>query len=269
LFENPDGHSGFTQVGADIPAGTLSVSLAISVHMFDFVNALYIVEGCDASGCTSSTEVSVMNEMLSAIGYFKASNNDGVGRFGRRIALSADGATLAVAAGREASNAAGINGDQDDNSASGSGAVYVFRFDGTDWFQQAYVKASNTEEGDNFGSKVALSDDGSTLAVGAGETSCATGVAGDQNDNSCPSAGAVYVFRFDGTDWAQTAYVKASNTDGGFFDILGDGFGAGIALSADGSTLAVGADGEESLATGIGGDQSDNSEFGCGAVYVY
>jgi len=49
---------------------------------------------------------------------------------------------------------------------------------------------------------------------------------------------------------------------------VGDAFGRGIALSADGSTLAVGATGEESLATGIGGDQSDNS-VRSGAVYVY
>ena len=172
LLENPDGHSGFTQVGADIPADTLSASVAISVHMFDFVNALYIVEGCDASGCTGSTEVSVMNDMIATIGYFKASNTDDGDSFGVAIALSADGTTLAVGANREESIATGINGDQNDNSASNSGAAYVFRFDGTDWFQQAYIKASTNhvpdpnEETDQFGLGIALSADGNTLAVG-------------------------------------------------------------------------------------------------------
>jgi hypothetical protein len=33
---------------------------------------------------------------------------------------------MAVGANREASNATGINGNQADNSAAGSGAVYVY-----------------------------------------------------------------------------------------------------------------------------------------------
>lgn len=38
-----------------------------------------------------------------------------------------------------------------------------------------------------------------------------------------------------------------------------DQFGIGIALSADGSLLEVGANAEASAATGIGGSQTDNS----------
>jgi hypothetical protein len=41
-----------------------------------------------------------------------------------------------------------------------------------------------------------------------------------------------------------------------------------VALSADGNTLAVGATGENSNATGIGGDQTNNSAS-AGAVYLY
>ena len=53
-------------------------------------------------------------------------------------------------------------------SVTNSGAVYVFVRDGAGvWSQQTYVKASNTEAGDQFGERVALSDDGSTLAVDA------------------------------------------------------------------------------------------------------
>jgi hypothetical protein len=47
---------------------------------------------------------------------------------------------------------------------------------------------------------------------------------------------------------AQQAYLKASNTDSN------DGFGYSVALSADGSTLAIGAPGEASAATGVGGN---------------
>src|SRR5689334_13496528 len=77
----------------------------------------------------------------------------------------------------------------------------------------AYVKASNPGVGDEFGVRVALSADGSTMAVGAiFESSGATGVDGDQRDESAPASGAVYVFTRTGTTWSQQAYLKASNT---------------------------------------------------------
>ena len=148
--------------------------------------------------------------------------------------------------------------------ALGSGAAYVFRFDGTDLFQQAYVKASNTDGRDKFGEAVSLSADGNTLAIGAGfEASNAAGVKGDQFDNSSNIVGAAYVFRYDGTDWSQRSYVKASNPG------RINEFGFAISLSADGNTLAVGAIGEESNATGVNGNQNDNSAEASGAVYVY
>src|ERR1044071_4547236 len=79
--------------------------------------------------------------------------------------------------------------------------------------QQAYLKASNTDTGDTF-SGVAVSGD--TVVVGApGEASKATGINGDQNDNSATRAGAAYVFVRNGTTWTQQAYLKASNTDTG------------------------------------------------------
>jgi hypothetical protein len=141
--------------------------------------------------------------------------------------------------------------------------VYVFVRDGVDWSQQAYVKASNTDSGDGFG-RVALSEDGDVLAVGAAlEDSHATGIDGNQVDNSTSKAGAVYVFARNGGLWSQKAYVKASNTQGN------DSFGVAQALSWDGATLAVGAPFEGGSSTGIGGDQVDNSAGSAGAVYLY
>ena len=115
----------------------------------------------------------------------------------------------------------GIGGDESNNQASGAGAVYVFVRQGTTWTQQAYIKASNTGTNDNFGAAVTLTGEGNwfssessgdLLAVGAlGEGSRATGIDGDQADNSAPLAGAVYVFRRQGTTWTQDAYFKASN----------------------------------------------------------
>lgn len=70
--------------------------------------------------------------------------------------------------------------------------MYVFTRAGNFWTQQAHIKASNADAGDHFGNAVALSADGNTLAVSAfWESSPATGVNGNQNDNSLPQAGAV------------------------------------------------------------------------------
>jgi hypothetical protein len=190
--------------------------------------------------------------------YLKASNTDTEDEFGASVALSGD--TLAVGARGEDSATSGVDGDQDDDSASFSGAVYVFRRTGPTWQQEAYVKASNTDAFDNFGISVALSGD--TLAVGArDEDSAAQGVGGNQDDGSATASGAVYVFRRAGTAWQQEAYVKASNTG------ANDNFGISVALSGD--TLAVGAAGEASAARGVDGDQGDDTASGSGAIYVF
>ena len=55
--------------------------------------------------------------------YLKASNTEAVDHFGRAVAL--DGDTLAVGAPLEESNATGVDGDQSNNDAGDSGAVYV------------------------------------------------------------------------------------------------------------------------------------------------
>src|SRR5262245_1966774 len=192
---------------------------------------------------------------------------------GHGVALSGDGNTLAVGAPYESSNAKGINGNQNDTSLYSAGAVYVFVRRNNTWAHQAYIKASNTGQSDKFGYVVSLSQDGNTLAVSApGEASAAKGINGDQNDNSIPEAGAVYVFTRTGTTWSQQAYIKASNTgEPGVGDRFADGdrFGFSLTLSADGNTLAVGAIAEDSGAKGINGNQADNSMISAGAVYAF
>ena len=138
--------------------------------------------------------------------------------------------------------------------------MYVFTRGGATWSQQAYVKASNTDSEDRFGYSLALS--GESLAVGADrEDSGATGVNGDESDNSLLDSGAVYLFSRSGAAWSQQAYIKAAVTDSGDF------FGYSVALSDD--TLAAGAPGEDSIATGVDGDALDNSLSGAGAAYAF
>jgi hypothetical protein len=98
--------------------------------------------------------------------------------------------------------------------------------------------------------------------VGApNEDSNATGVNGDQADNSAFVAGAAYVFVRSGTTWTQQAYLKASNAE------RTDEFGRSVAISGD--TVVIGASGEDSNATGVNGDQADNSASLSGAAYVF
>jgi len=195
--------------------------------------------------------------------YIKASNTAMFYRFATVLALSGDGATLAVGSWDESSDATGINGNDTDTSAMAAGAAYVFAFDGAQWSQQAYVKEQRTTTSDLFGSAVALSYDGNILAVGAPlESGGGTGVTTLQpTSDDLSNCGAVYVFKRTAA-WAQLDYVKASNPD------RGDSFGGETALSADGARLVVTAGGESSGATGIDGDQTDNSATNSGAVYI-
>ena len=58
--------------------------------------------------------------------YVKASNAGPSDHFGRSVALSGDGDTLAVGAEDEGSATTGVGGDEDDDSVFGAGAVYLF-----------------------------------------------------------------------------------------------------------------------------------------------
>ena len=122
--------------------------------------------------------------------FLKPSNTGPAQFFGAALALEGD--TIVVGAQGESSLSTGVNGSQADAGAGSAGAAYVFnRVDGA-WSQQTYLKASNTEAGDQFGSSISISGD--TVAIAArSEDSGATGVNGDQLDNNVNAAGAVYV----------------------------------------------------------------------------
>ena len=123
-----------------------------------------------------------------------------------------------------------------------------------------YFKASNTESNDQFGTTVVLSDNGRTMAVAAPqEASNATGVNGNQADNSSRASGAVYVFRRVTSGWRQEAYLKAGvNQVSEWFGNSLDRRNKSLAINADGTLLAVGARGLDT--PGIGD---------AGVVYIY
>jgi hypothetical protein len=74
-------------------------------------------------------------------------------------------------------------------------------------------------------------------------------------------SGAAYVFVRTNGVWTQQAYLKASNTE------ADDGFAQSVAISGD--TIVIGATGEDSNATGVNGNRTDNSAPSAGAAYVF
>jgi drug/metabolite transporter superfamily protein YnfA len=190
--------------------------------------------------------------------YLKAANTDAEDYFGHLVAIA--GETIVVTATAEDSAASGVNGDDDDNSAENAGAAYVFVRTDSGWSQQAYLKASNPDADDDFGSALAIAGDRIVVAAGA-EDSAARTIDGDQADDSAINAGAAYVFVRAGTDWSQSAYLKAPNAD------RIDDFGRAAALTDE--MIVIGAIGEESSATGVNGNPADNSAFRAGAAYIF
>jgi hypothetical protein len=190
--------------------------------------------------------------------YLKASNTGVNDLFGVAVAIAGD--TVVVGAYGEDSAATGVNGDQASNAASNSGAAYVFVRSGTTWTQQAYLKASNTEVDDLFGSAVAVWGD--TVVVGAeSEDSAAIGVNGNQNSNAIHDSGAAYVFVRNGATWAQQAYLKPANTN------WADAFGTAVAIWGD--TVVVGVPKEDRTATGVNNGPSGDTAYTSGAAFVY
>lgn len=101
-----------------------------------------------------------------------------------------------------------------------SGAAYVFRFDGTNWSEEAKLRPADAWKHDHFGRLVAVSGD--VVVVSA---------YGD-DDNGYLS-GSAYVFRYNGADWVEEAKLLPSDGK------KEDGFPS--VVSIDGDVIAVGA----------------------------
>lgn len=137
-------------------------------------------------------------------------NND---RFGTAICLSRDGNVLAVGAPY-----------RNTGTVSDHGCVYIYDRNGDGWTQRGVALVPvNSSEFEYFGWSVSLNADGSVLVVGAGSW------------GTTYNKGGVYIYDRDGTGWTQRGSVLLAP------DVVAwDYFGTSLALSADGSVLAVG-----------------------------
>jgi hypothetical protein len=236
-------------------------------------NQTTITNGASASANNAASEAGAAYVFVrsgnswSQQAYLKAPNANALELFGTSVAINGD--TIVVGANAEDSNQTTItNGStaSADNSASSAGAAYVFTRSGSNWSQQAYLKAPNAQAQDHFGTSVAISGD--TIVVGANEEDSNQTTITNGNtasaDNSASGAGAAYVFVRSGSSWSPQAYLKAPNAE------TGDSFGVSVAISGD--TIVVGARLENSNQTTITNGSTastDNSASSAGAAYVF
>jgi hypothetical protein len=138
---------------------------------------------------------------------------------GISVAISSDGNTAIVGASNESTS-----------PYTSNGAAYVFTRSGSTWSQQAKLLATDLGNSDNFGFKVALSDNGNTAVIGAPNKT---------------TWGAVYVFtRISGT-WGQNTKI---NPPSGVTSVR---FGYSVAISGDASLIMIGASGATALDNGV------------------
>ena len=142
-------------------------------------------------------------------------------QFGFSLALSDDGTTLAVGAFYK--DGTGANG----SNLVDSGAVRVYRYFNNQWVQFG-PQIQGEGAGDQFGTGVALSRDGNTMAVGGIKSSNFNGVA----------TGHVRIFKL--IQSGQFFIWKQVSTDIDGY-AAGDEFGRGVAISDDGNIVAIGA----------------------------
>ncbi len=182
----------------------------------------YMVRASNSIGKSAPT---FSNSVTPTVGFISIvpssellSNNPNRGDdFGFAIAISPDGLTLAIGE---------PNGDP--NIAPDSGNVQLFVKSGSVWKRGPVLLSDLPVTGNRFGSSVAFSPDGKTLAIG--ETF------GDFKD--AQDAGAVHVFNKTGTDWEKTPN-RGQKLKSQIFTTL-NRFGTTVTFSPDSKTIAIG-----------------------------
>ncbi len=142
-----------------------------------------------------------------------------------------------------------VAGSPGNNNLIGSVRIYIRDSNGA-WRHDTHIQQQGAASNENFGGALAVASTSKTIAVGA-------------RGLGLGQTGSVYVYKKSGTVWRQEAKLRSSVIDSY------DYFGSSVALSDDGNTLVVGAQGEDSNATGINGSATNNSSAGSGAVYVF
>lgn len=103
-----------------------------------------------------------------------------------------------------------------DHSAENAGMVFIYRFNGASWDEEARLTASDAASDDRFGAAVSVNED--VAVIGA------PGVV-----ESWESSGSAYIFRYDGSSWRQEKKL-ISDASGAF----------GTAVATNGKQIIIG-----------------------------
>jgi len=162
--------------------------------------------------------------------------------FGVSVALSDSGDTALIGAYVD-----------DVGANTNQGSAYVYQRSGNAWTEQAHLTSTDAAAGDYFGRSVALSADGSMALIGADMKTIGANTA----------QGAAYIFTRASTTWSQQ--TRLTDINGGGYEW----FGVGAALSADGQTALVGADGTGAFVfTASGGIWTQQALLTDGSAYL-
>lgn len=129
--------------------------------------------------------------------------------FGRSVAMNYSGNLVAI-------------GSDDNQTASQSGAVFVFTKSANTWTKIQKLKASNIAAGQDFGSSIAITNDQNANYI----------VVGAPGDSS--SQGAIYIFNKSGNTYVQQQRIQRPTS------VTGSNFGRKVAINDDGNIIAVG-----------------------------
>jgi|GEM_PF-2268115 len=265
---------------------------AVYVYALNFFGEWVQLNYLKAPDITTSTDI-IAPTAVSAIdpdaAAVAAQDAGGAGdQFGYAVAMSGNGVYLAVGAPLEDGGCVDVVNDGGEtvcvaeianNDAVDSGAVYIYERINSQWFLTNYIKPETIVDGAHFGASLSFDFSGITLAIGAPQDSMGDsgifnvdeGPVTDEPpdmDLVSPGSGAVYVVVRTGiSQWQLQAIVKSP--------IVTDNeeFGTVVALSNEGSTLAVGVPKENGSNSGVY-NEGDVVTFGflgnsVGAVYVY
>jgi len=202
----------WVQVGADINGEQTSDTSGTSVSLNSDGSRVAI--GAHANDGSGSNAGHVRVYEMSGAAWVKVGDDiDGevAGDFsGASVSLSSDGSRVAI--GSKTNSGGGTN----------AGQVRVYDLVGTSWVQVG-SDIDGEAEWDNSGGSVSLSSNGSRVAIGA-----------IGNDGGGVLAGHVRVYQLDSNAWVKIG----SDIDG---EAAGDQSGGSVALSSDGSRVAIGA----------------------------
>lgn len=205
VYENVGGT--WTQIGSDIEGEAENDFFGVSLSLASDSSVVAI----GALGDIFNSDTGYVNVYQNIAGVWTQIGNSiegtaPAGEFGGSVSISSNGSIVAIGGRLE----------------SAEGIVRVFENIGGLWTQMGSDLIGDAS-GDQFGSSVSLSGDGSKLAVGA-----------RRNDGSAVDAGRTYIYENLGGSWVNVL----SSIDG---EAAGDQSGFSVSLSSDASTLAIGA----------------------------